>query len=284
MLLPYMEQTPVYNALNFYVVNRGFGNGEAINTTGTTTVVNNFLCPSSPLTKGSWYGKAWPGNNYFASTGSSVSWIGQGDPRLGNYTNGPNGPFAVGGAALGIRDVIDGTSNTVAFGEWRTGDYNDAQNSIQDVAGQTGQPFGGGDRNSAAATANFPAGSNFLAPFLTACQACLQANNCPSHSGSNGGGTQFSFVGRLWCQGIYGHGLGNMVVPPNSPYPYCQIETGDSDFDSSGVVGLTSYHAGGANVAMVDGSVRFLKSSVNFNSLWALGSINQGEVLSADSY
>jgi len=35
---------------------------------------------------------------------------------------------------------------------------------------------------------------------------------------------------------------------------------------------------------MTDGSVRFLKSSINYNSLWALGSIAQGEVLSADSY
>jgi prepilin-type N-terminal cleavage/methylation domain-containing protein/prepilin-type processing-associated H-X9-DG protein len=283
MLLPYMEQTQVYNAANFSYVNRGRA-GEAQNTTATTTVINNFLCPSSPAAKTQWYNKNWPGNNYFASTGSTVMWLGIGDPNTGNFTFGPNGPFATGGPAVGIRDVLDGTSNTVGFGEWRTGDYNDSINSIQDIAGQTGMPFGGTGRDSSSSTANFPAGANFLAPFLTACQACLQANSCPSHTGSNGGGSQFSFVGRLWCEGIYGHGLGNIVVPPNSPYPYCQIESGDADFDSAGICGLTSYHAGGANVALLDGSVRFIKNSVNYTSFWAIGSIAQGEVVSADSY
>lgn len=79
-------------------------------------------------------------------------------------------------------------------------------------------------------------------------------------------------------------GLGNLVVPPNSPYPYCQFENNDSDTDSGTIAGLTSFHAGGANVCMVDGSVRFLKSSIAYNTLWSIGSINQGEVVSADSY
>ena len=134
------------------------------------------------------------------------------------------------------------------------------------------------------ASTSFPAGANFLTANLQACAACLQANNCPSHNGSNGGGTQFSFVGRLWAEGIYAHGLGNMIVPPNSPYPYCQFETGDSDTDSGTIIGLTSYHSGGANACMLDGSVRFLKNSVAYNVIWSLGSRNQGEVLSSDSY
>jgi prepilin-type N-terminal cleavage/methylation domain-containing protein/prepilin-type processing-associated H-X9-DG protein len=284
MLMAYMEQTQVFNSMNFYVVNRGCGVCEATNTTATTVVVNSFLCPSSPATKGTWYSKAWPGNNYFASTGSSVAWIGAGDPNLGNYTFGPNGPFAAGGKPNSIRDILDGTSNTVGFGEWRTGDYNDAINNIQDIAGQTGQPFGGGDRNSSAATANFPAGQSLLAPFLLACQTCLYANSCPSHTGANGGQSQFSFNGRLWAEGVYAHALGNLVVPPNSPYPYCQIETGDSDTDSSGIYGLTSYHAGGCNVGMLDGSVRFVKNTVAYIPFWSIGSIAQNEVVSSDSY
>jgi prepilin-type N-terminal cleavage/methylation domain-containing protein/prepilin-type processing-associated H-X9-DG protein len=283
MLLPYMEQTQVYNSANFNYINRG-QTGESANTTCTTTVIASFLCPSSKGTIGTWYNKQWPGNTYFASTGSSVMWIGAGDPLINSYTIGPNGPFACGGKSVSIRDVTDGTSNTVAFGEWRIGDFNDSINSIQDIAGQTTLSFGGGDRNSSAATANFPAGQGALAAFLNACQACLQANSCPSHTGSNGGGTQFSFNGRLWAEGIYAHGLGNLVVPPNSPYPYCQIETGDSDTDSSGIYGLTSYHPGGANVGMCDGSVRFLKNTIAYIPLWALGSISQGEVVSSDSY
>ena len=47
---------------------------------------------------------------------------------------------------------------------------------------------------------------------------------------------------------------------------------------------MSSYHPGGANVAMVDGSVRFLKSSTSQTVVWALGSRAQGEVISADAY
>lgn len=283
MLMPYMEQNAVYNAMNFNMVMRGNGIGEKTNTTATTTQINNLLCPSSGSTQGSWYGKPWPGNAYFASTGASISWYGS-DPGLGNYTNIPNGPFMVGGKAIGIRDVMDGTSNSVAFGEWRIGDFNDSKNSIQDIAGQPVGAFGSIDRNMAVATASFPLGGGALAAVLNSCQQCLQTNSCPSHTGSNGGGSQFSFNGRLWAEGTYCHGLGNLVVPPNSPYPYCQFEDGDSDTDSGTIAGLTSFHAGGANVCMVDGSVRFLKSSIAYNTLWSIGSINQGEVVSADAY
>jgi prepilin-type processing-associated H-X9-DG protein len=47
---------------------------------------------------------------------------------------------------------------------------------------------------------------------------------------------------------------------------------------------MSSYHAGGANVLMGDGSVKFVKDSTNNNVIWALGSIAQGEVVDAGSY
>ncbi|MFO0907387.1 MAG: H-X9-DG-CTERM domain-containing protein [Isosphaeraceae bacterium] len=48
--------------------------------------------------------------------------------------------------------------------------------------------------------------------------------------------------------------------------------------------GMSSYHSGGANVAMCDGSVRFIKSTTALPTIWALGSRAQGEVVSSDSY
>jgi prepilin-type N-terminal cleavage/methylation domain-containing protein/prepilin-type processing-associated H-X9-DG protein len=290
MLLPYLEQTAVYNAQNFSMVMRGDGYGEVINTTATTSRIQAFICPSSPLPRGGWYnGVAWPGNNYYASTGSSISWLGN-QNNLGGYPFNPNGPFMVGGNPLGLRDVTDGSSNTVGFGEWKTGDYDDSLISLQDVAGIAAPgtfpaPAGRAiDRNMSSPYTSFPAGGPFLTPNLQACAQCLQQNNCPNHVGSDGGGTQFSFVGRLWAEGIYGHGLGNMIVPPNSPYPYCQFENGDGDLDSGTIIGLTSYHPGGANIALLDGSVRFIKNSTSYTAIWALGSISQGEVISDDSY
>ena len=46
----------------------------------------------------------------------------------------------------------------------------------------------------------------------------------------------------------------------------------------------TSAHPGGANIMMGDGSVRFVKDSINIQTWWALGTRNGGEVVSADSY
>ena len=45
-----------------------------------------------------------------------------------------------------------------------------------------------------------------------------------------------------------------------------------------------SYHPGGVNTLMADGSVRFMKDSININTWMALGTRNGGEVISADSY
>jgi len=287
MLLPFMEQTPVYNAINFYCNGRGVALGEAMNYTGSTTRINSFLCPSSNLPRGTWgvtnvVAKDWPGNNYFASAGSSIMW-------LGWPADVPNGLFSVRSPAIGIRDCRDGTSNTVAFGEFRTGDYDDSKNSIQDMVGVTWNSAGWAcasglkqppNRNMDCPCANMPLGADSLVRALQMGAQAWQA-------GSGGGyGTrgQRSWNGRMWHVGEYGHALGNLLVPPNSQYPYVQFWDSNSDFDSAGINGLTSFHPGGANVCFADGSVRFLKSSLNWNVLWALGSREQGEVVSSDSF
>jgi prepilin-type N-terminal cleavage/methylation domain-containing protein/prepilin-type processing-associated H-X9-DG protein len=51
------------------------------------------------------------------------------------------------------------------------------------------------------------------------------------------------------------------------------------------IVGARSRHAGGGvNVAMADGSVRFIRNTINLGVWQALASISGGEVISADSY
>ena len=47
---------------------------------------------------------------------------------------------------------------------------------------------------------------------------------------------------------------------------------------------LSSRHPGGANVLMCDGSVKFLKDSINMQTLWALGTRAASEIVSADSF
>jgi prepilin-type processing-associated H-X9-DG protein len=48
-------------------------------------------------------------------------------------------------------------------------------------------------------------------------------------------------------------------------------------------LGARSYHSGGVNTAMCDGSVRFFKSTVNIAAWRASASTMGGEVISADA-
>src|SRR5262249_6056620 len=51
-----------------------------------------------------------------------------------------------------------------------------------------------------------------------------------------------------------------------------------------GAITARSYHPGGVNTLMADGSVRFTKSTINGNTWRALGTVTGGEVISADAY
>ncbi|QDV38503.1 DUF1559 domain-containing protein [Tautonia plasticadhaerens] len=292
MLLPFMEQTQVYNAINFNYLGRSDGNGERGNYTGVSTRINTLLCPSSSPPRTTWnvdsnlgMNKLFAGNNYFASTGSSIMWIGW-------PTDIPNGLFAVGGVPFSSRDITDGTSNTVAFGEFRTGDYDDSKNSIQDFVGiqWNASAFPNmPNRNMDRPPGNMPGPGNVgAAALLTDLQTAgaLWASRTPNNYGQNPSvpSNQRSWNGRMWHVGNYGHALGNLLVPPNSQYPYIQYWDSNSDFDSAGIVGLTSQHPGGANVCFADGSVRFLKSTLAYQVLWGLGSRDGGEVVSSDQY
>jgi len=288
LLLPYLEQQTIYSAINFGWETRNTGAGEAVNRTAIVTRLNAFLCPSStlPIIGGNFtwniagVGYIMPGNNYFFSTGSSVMWRGDRNATFSGNPAIPNGLFNVGGPGYSIGEVLDGTSNTVAAGEWRIGDFNDFQNSIQDFVGnQSYADFGATGRDLVSPSANMPLGAVNLQKALNACAQTWNAK-----SGGFGTNGQRSWNGRMWHVGLYAHSLGNLVVPPNSPYPYCEYWSDNGDWDAGGLIGLTSYHSGGANVLFADGSVKFLKGSVSWPTLWAIGSRSQGEAVSADSY
>ena len=283
-LLPYLDQSPLYNAVNFAFGNRIYygspslepGEDTAhteVNTTVTLARLTSFLCPSSigptgnlrfPPTEG-----PRPGNCYFASMGPSLHFDG------GLRYARPTGMFMNNGPPLAFRDVTDGASNTILFGEWLVGDCDPNRLSRQDVIAMG--DFGpGGD----SPTMNMPFGDangafrRWLAiiPPVAAASVGNPALNK-------------SWLGEMWAAGICGLGMGNTLLPPNSPYPNAQIGGWNAeDFDTPGIYGMSSNHPGGADVALVDGSVRWLKSSTEMTIVWALGSRSQGELVSADSY
>jgi prepilin-type processing-associated H-X9-DG protein len=77
------------------------------------------------------------------------------------------------------------------------------------------------------------------------------------------------------------------VMTPNGISCIGTSAFGISDASWGGVgaaITATSGHPGGVNVCFSDGSVRFVKDSINLQTWWALGSRDGGEVVSADAY
>ncbi|MCA9113493.1 MAG: DUF1559 domain-containing protein [Planctomycetaceae bacterium] len=122
MLLPYIDQGPLYNNINFQVDPQ-----HANNATIRATRIQAFLCPSAPLREDSTYA---PHNYPVAGTahgyglcgihGSSTS-NGIFASRWGLY----NTDTATGmDSQMKLNKVTDGTSNTITFSEFATGlDY-----------------------------------------------------------------------------------------------------------------------------------------------------------------
>ncbi|WP_165233062.1 DUF1559 domain-containing protein [Aquisphaera insulae] len=270
MLLPYMEQQAIYASINFSLPNASEDStGQYHNSTATTSLITAFVCPSSPIYPGTWLsGRQSPYTNYFASLGASMNQFAY------NNNSRPNGVFEVGGTAYDLAAITDGSANTIAFGEWRTGDGNDNRfSNPQDMMVYGSTPSGVSDWNLQGA--NMPYGGDSFVPWLQACGA-FAATNPKSHR---------SFIGQMWCQALLGRTLGNTLVAPNPNYPNCIIVKWGGDNDGAwGSVGMSSYHSGGANALFCDGSVRFLKSSVSQTIMWSLGTRDGGEVISSDAF
>jgi prepilin-type N-terminal cleavage/methylation domain-containing protein/prepilin-type processing-associated H-X9-DG protein len=286
MMLPYIEQTTTYNAINFNIVSETAGAADDLTqTTATTRSISAFLCPSNQVLPYSQYSGGpgplanyiFPGNTYFASVGSGMNQYG--NSQYAEMTVGsaaPNGMFQVFGPAIGIQSVTDGTSNTIAMGEWLTGSNGPVLKLPQDVVVMgTTLPAGA---SAGSPLLLMPAGGGGFNAWLQQCVQQIPATNAM--------GNPYNELGQDWCVGLFFHTLGNTLVGPNPPYPNCAADIfglGDTD-DDIGYFGLSSHHPGGCNVLMADGSVRFLKNSISQLTLWSLGSRAQGEVISSDSY
>ena len=290
LVLPYMDGGPIYNSFNFNISAADNLDG-GIQASAIGTRVNSFLCPSSPLPVGTLYGCLgvapfnqirYPGNNYFASVGPScIPWA-SARPTGIFMTIGPGD----GGSSIGVRDILDGTSNTISFGEWKMGDYDSSKLSLQDAINilQNGVgTFGAAtdwNGNNGSAASMPSAGMTAFTAFLQTCQGKALS----STAGGSNWKTNKSSLGRDWMMGMFGHTLGTTLLSPNPSYYNCNMESWGGDFDAPGMYNVSSYHPGGGNVAFADGSVRFIKSSTAMNVMWSLGSRAGGEVLSSDSY
>jgi prepilin-type N-terminal cleavage/methylation domain-containing protein/prepilin-type processing-associated H-X9-DG protein len=274
LMLPYMEQAGVYNSINFSFLG-GHDLGGAVNATAWNTRVKGFLCPSDPETLGK-----KNNNNYFGSTGTTT-WQGP-DQSTGVFAECKawfnNGRLETSGHAYGLTDIIDGSSNTIAFGEGLMGGSSNMGNkpwtSINGVGGAAqGSVY---DVSALVANGTQPPGSTLSA----ALQACVNA--------SNSGNLQTdSTKGNRWGWGAPAMTLFNTVVPPNSQqyrFGSCRNDCPGCMPDEATFVNANSNHSGGCNFLMADGSVKFLKDSTSWPVYWSLGTRDGGEVISAEGY
>ena len=265
-LLPYMEQTAAYNAWN-----HAFGArwtdvnqipNEMPNGTIVTMQVPFFLCPSDNNKGGSFPSKYHPNGPTIAGASNYPSNMGQnrrinGGKSCFNWQmNGPNYILStwdsIGQRMIGTQSFTDGTSGTAMFSEWVKGPAHGSPdtNGLGMVYYLPGQ----------AQTNAFPTDLQFA-------QACAQVQPINANQAS-------SYKGEWWMWGpsqIYSH--------TNLPNRYC-CEYQDANVDGRATVTLqnaSSNHPGGVNVLFMDGSVRFVKTSVNWQPWYAIATPDGNE-------
>ena len=136
--------------------------------------------------------------------------------------------------------------------------------------GSRGQPP---DKNNLGQVYYLGGNTDAYATDIQFAQACAQVNPTTGNQAQN-------WKGEWWAWGpsqIYSHtNLPNRTA----------CEYNDQNLDWRATITLqnaSSYHPGGVNVLFMDGSVRFIKSSVSFQTWYAIATNDNGEVVSADS-
>jgi len=276
LLLPYVEQGPLYNSANFsWACCWDSPTADATNLTVYTTKINSFLCPSDGLAgAGSVATYSANINSYSGSIGTTTLDY----PADGNTT----GVFKLYnsttnmGLSTTLAEITDGTSNTIAFGEGLVGDYGKTTYRGNGMAGAT----------TVAAAMILDAKTNI--PAIT---QGLQSCNSLWASGTllNDSTGLKQYDGQVWAQGERGWTLFNTVVPPNSKtyaWRSCRFDSTcpGCALDGTNFINASSNHPGGANFAMADGSVKFIKDTISMLVYMSLGTRAGGEVISADSY
>jgi prepilin-type N-terminal cleavage/methylation domain-containing protein/prepilin-type processing-associated H-X9-DG protein len=243
MLLPFIEQSPLYASINFNMTSVD----QTGNTTAMATVISGLLCPSEsqqilPV------GEA--GTNYRFSEGTTIAYEwGATDPTGYNAAlPGPDGPF-FDNTAVTLAMITDGTSNTAAVSEKLMGDFNPA------IATPNRDIYVG---------TIIPTTPEEAYQF---CQALDPTSTPPK--GESGSGAP-------WIRGYVATSVYKHVSPPLTMSCYYYPER----------LTLTAWslHPGGVNVTMCDGSVRFVKQTIDRTVWRAIGSRNGGEVISSDAY
>ena len=259
-LLQYIEGNTLFNSINFYVPYNSTG---VQNTTACCSVMNSFICPSAVRQSGG--GREGSGSpdtdataanaagGYGVTDYAPTSYTDIGPVISGTYPVTPYRNLSFGANGMlknnktAIAEITDGTSNTIAFAE-------DAGRDPRYVSAYTDSGY------------TTPSGVAF---YSTA-------------SASNGSPR------RTWRWAEPGSAIdvsgqiNNLTRPMFGTASFGAIGTTTADAGANDEI--FSYHSGGANCLFGDGSVKFLKATLNVVVLRSLVTLNGSEVISADQY
>jgi prepilin-type N-terminal cleavage/methylation domain-containing protein/prepilin-type processing-associated H-X9-DG protein len=252
-VLPLMEQGPMFNSINFTLAY-----SRAENYTVAATTISSFLCPSekdpSPTPPSGFFNTPKAVSSYGLNMGDWYVFMTGGPANRGVFSPNISRKFA---------SFTDGTSNTVLASEVkiRNPEYNCVGTGLANINDPNNVPDSTAD------------------PYAVA----------PEYGGSCGAVGQGHTA---WVDGNAQETGMTTAWPPNK-----QIlgQKGEGDLDLQGTplfrggptfaaITARSYHPGGVNAAFLDGSVKFMKSTIAAPVWRALGSIASGEVISADAY
>jgi prepilin-type processing-associated H-X9-DG protein len=239
-LLPYLEQEPVFTQIDF-----------------NDLPLDVSAKPPASLHNGAFVGLAISvflcptdprlpgGNNYRACMGFGPGIFATGETKACTDPGNGTGAF-VNGRSVQAAEFLDGLSNTVMFSERVMGSrgayrpYCDYLVSLRDICTASG---------AIATCSSLPFGA-------------------PSDTF---GGSTWLFGG--WRQTWYNH-----VLTPNSGIPDCNAGPVTAG-GGSGAYTARSYHPGGVNSAMADGSVRFVAENIDGTVWRALSTRRGGEAI-----
>jgi prepilin-type N-terminal cleavage/methylation domain-containing protein len=259
-LLPYVEQGALADRINWSYRWDTDDTGTVNNSVVSRTRLPGYLCPSDP--------------------GSNASYSANMGPTSYNFSAGPASAWSLGGSRVGVatfnlecalRDITDGTSNTIALAEAKiglnSGQWNQAiRPRITWYRVVTGTPLERAANQAGRAWNNTAAHITLINTYY---------NTCLSMYDSGSGWDSISDEqGRFWAAGrVYYGPYVTTLVKPNAG-PSCDRDASPTDID---IKEPSSAHSGGVLAALCDGSVTFVSETINQAAWIAAGSVNGGD-------
>jgi prepilin-type N-terminal cleavage/methylation domain-containing protein/prepilin-type processing-associated H-X9-DG protein len=267
-VLNYIEQSSLYNALNFaYEYNDTSGG----NFTGSSPAVSVFVCPSSPRSATRDTAASDPNASpYELTTGAGYGYMDYA-PSVYTDINVQNGGLAIGG--VGATIVVPYRNKTLAA----KGLLKDGKTAISEITD--------GTSNTIAVIECAGRDERFVSQFLEN----LYPYAYPAVRGLGPAGVANGARHRYWRWADPGCAFGTSGQPNNKysptnegvPWPTTIATAGNQAGQNEEPY---SYHPGGVNALYGDGSVRFIKDSINLVAFRSILTLAGGETVSSDQY